>query len=89
MRSPLGCNPLRALDDVATGGWWSEEVGGIFAYAVVGAVPECPTDYGVPSGSAFVIGGPFSEGDRNPFGWLVGDGRELVAVSSVDLALQP
>jgi hypothetical protein len=86
--SASGRDPCHSLDDVAAGWLWSEEVGGIFGYAVVGAVAECPFDDSIPGSATVVITGSFTEGVGDPVGWLIGDGRELVAVPVADLAFQ-
>lgn len=81
-------DPCDALVDVTAGRWRSEKVGGITGYAVFGAVAECPVDNNVPGSSAVVIGRSLSEGVGGPFRWLVGDGRDLVAMPVTDLALE-
>ena len=89
LNSTTGCDPCDALEDIAAGWLWSEEVGGIVGYAVVGAVAECPVNGRIPGGSALRISGSFTEGVGDPLGWLVGDRREPVAVPVTDFALQP
>jgi hypothetical protein len=79
--SASGCDPCSALVDVTACRLRSEKVGSIVGYAVAGAISECPVDNSVPSSSAVRVGGSFSEGVGDPFGWLVGNGRESVLVS--------
>jgi len=77
-------DPRNTLDDIAAGWLWSEEVGGIVGYVVFCAVLQCPVYGSIPCSLPFVIGGPFTEGAGDPVGWLIGDGREFVAVPVAD-----
>ena len=83
-----GCDPCDALVDVAAGWRRSEEVGFFVGYPPGGSVAERSIDSGIPSNATIMFGGSFSEGVGDPFGWLVGDGCEPVAVSVVGFIVQ-
>jgi hypothetical protein len=83
-----GCDPCDALGDVAAGWLRSEKLGSLVGYLMLGAVAQGAVDDRVPSYATVGFGGSLSEGVGNPFGWLVGDGGESVAMSVVGFAVQ-
>ena len=53
-----------------------------------GAISEYPVNGSVLCSLSFVIGGSFTERVGDPVGWLIGNGRELVAVPVTDLEFE-
>ena len=88
LEGAAGCDPCDALGEVAAGWLRSEKVGSFVGYLVVGAVADRSVDGSVPGCATVGFGGSFSEGVGDPFGWLVGDGGESVAVSVVGFVVQ-
>lgn len=74
LHSASDCDPCDPLVDVRA--WWlcSEEFGSFVGDLLVGAVPHCAVDHSVPCHATIMVGGSLSEGPRDPFGWLVGNG---------------